>query len=342
MILATPSGILSGLPWHARLKRVNPSTLEGFSSRARWPHMPVPGEVATPAALWRTITGMRLRIATWNMNSWQRAKVAASAWALLSSLEVDIALDNEAIPPPRTHGPSLPRCVPDAADGTAWHIGPSRKWGTAVAVYNPAFSVTPIPLYPLARRPRGELAVSHPGTIAVAEIGVPDAAPIVAVSTYGLMDDWTPAVGSYATTTVNRMLSDLTPLFDSKRGQRLVLGGDLNVGDQGGPGTSLYRWLPMHRATMDRFAAMGLTDLLRAKVPDGRGPLAGCPCGGGRSCRHVRTQRYRNLVTSPPWQNDYIFAGSWLAARCSACFAFDDETAWALSDHCPVIVEFDV
>jgi hypothetical protein len=57
---------------------------------------------------------------------------------------------------------------------------------------------------------------TYPGSTIVARVLV------TCVSVYGLMN-------VYAQTTMLRIVADLIPLFDSPEGERVVLGGDLNV-----------------------------------------------------------------------------------------------------------------
>ncbi len=98
----------------------------------------------------------------------------------------------------------------------------------------------------------------------------------------------------------------------------------------------------MHRNTVDRCAAAGFVDCLAQEVAPDRGPLASCPCGPAPECRHVRTFRFDNKPDGGPWQVKSFFALKALAPSLISCAPVDDEQAWALSDHCPVIAEFDV
>ena len=45
-----------------------------------------------------------------------------------------------------------------------------------------------------------------------------------------------------------------------------------------------------------------------------------------------------------PWQNDYLFASEGLVGRVRSCQALNapDSRAWELSDHCPVVAEFEL
>ena len=163
---------------------------------------------------------------------------------------------------------------------------------------------------------------THPGSVAIAtcEDG------LTLVSIYGLIEN------GYAITSVHRQLSDLTPLFDSKLGARVVLAGDLNVTTQFDEPTR-----SRHRNFLQRLEIFGLIDALSLMRPD-RPPLAGCPCND-TPCRHVRTQRHPQ--SEVPWQNDYCFVSRSMGDAVSACYAHDggDPAPWTLSDHCPIVLE---
>ena len=169
---------------------------------------------------------------------------------------------------------------------------------------------------------------AHPGCMAIAQVSIPNADPIVVVSMYGMIHE------SYAVTTVQGLLNDLTPLIDSALGKRLVVGGDLNLSTQLDPP---HR--QRHQNVFERFEAFGLVNLLSLR--NTRTPLEGCPCDDA-PCRHVQTHRHNR--SDKPWQDDYLFASKALAERLTNSYALDsgDPDPWSLSDHCPVVAEFDL
>lgn len=238
-------------------------------------------------------------------------------WAYLRDhLPADVALLQEA--------------APREASGPIFRkggIGTNRPWGSAIVprgvrlreltdVTGP-HSVTPASLYR-----------TWPGAVVVAVAEPDDQPPVTFVGVYGLIDC------GYAVTTVHRVLSDLTPLLDSRLGKRLILGGDLNCSTQLKPP---HR--ERHRDLFSRFAGLGLVDLL-ALPGDDRGRLDGCPCADS-PCRHVQTHRHPR--SEVPWQDDYLFATKAMADRLVRCEAIDhgDPDPWAFSDHCPIAAEFD-
>jgi|HubBroStandDraft_6_1064221.scaffolds.fasta_scaffold110449_2 endonuclease/exonuclease/phosphatase family metal-dependent hydrolase len=45
-----------------------------------------------------------------------------------------------------------------------------------------------------------------------------------------------------------------------------------------------------------------------------------------------------NRPASRPSQLDYVFASDSLVPQVSACTVRDEDAAWALSDHCPIVI----
>lgn len=277
---------------------------------------------------------MSLKIVTWNMDHWKGQlsipEHTRAAWSYLDGLAPDIALVQEAVSPISSGEDSQWKActVPPASEPRSWWISSNRPWGSAVVSYGP--DVTAVTA---ARSPYSPHEVpilqTHPGCVRVAQATLPGRSALTIISVYGLID------AGYAVTTMHRILSDLTPLFDDKRyNERIILGGDLNISTQLPPPHRTR-----HRIVLDRIKAFGLVDCLDLMLRDAR-PLANCPCHEAL-CRHIRTQR-RAQNPEVPWQNDYIFASEPLANRLKACYAHDDEGAWQLSDHCPVCAEFDL
>lgn len=158
--------------------------------------------------------------------------------------------------------------------------------------------------------------------------------PVIVVSVYGVIDH------GYAESTVHRILSDLTPLIDERRGRRILLAGDLNITTQ---------WSAKHRSFLkgrhqeclrrelslfSRFEALGLRNVVVRAEPS---PLEGCECHFGAECRHVQTQRHDRSTF--PWQNDYMFASEDLLEEPFTVEVLDRDDAWQLSGHCPIVLE---
>jgi endonuclease/exonuclease/phosphatase family metal-dependent hydrolase len=133
-------------------------------------------------------------------------------------------------------------------------------------------------------------------------------------------------------------LSDLTPLLDQRRARGIVFAGDLNITTQ---------WSAKHKGFLrgrqdeclkrdanlfERFNALGLHNLAV-----GDAPLENCACTLGAACRHAQTQRHERSEFA--WQNDYVFVTADLLEQQPRIEVIDDEAAWRLSGHCPLVVD---
>lgn len=285
-----------------------------------------------------------MRIVTWNMNHWSRsADARARAWSFLrDGLRADVALVQEAVPP-------------NGADAVYKPIdanNPRTKWGSAVVALSPHYR-----LHPRTRRAlgapdtEGELAESHPGTAAVADVvEVSTGKPrFVAVSFYGAWEYFPrnpnrpkqrPAI--YSASTSHRIVSDLSPLLagggKSPHKIPVVLAGDFNATTQIAAEKFWECELEETRVLFDRLRALSLHDLI-SHTKDTRARLADCSCRTPDSCSHVRTYRHANRKESRPTQLDYVFASEQLLPQVTSCKVWDEDEAWALSDHCPVVIE---
>ena len=265
------------------------------------------------------------------MDHWRRsAELRTRAWTYLESeIRPDVALLQEAHPTSSHSG------VVFRAGGILDERGDKPKdlgWGSAVVSFGPTLRGIESAIGPFRPEPNPILR-TFPGCVAVAEVQAPTS--LVVVSAYGLIDR------GYADSTVHRILSDLTPLIDERRSRRMVIAGDLNITTQ---------WSSKHRSflkgrheeclardlnLMNRFEALGFHNV----VVRTNGPLSGCECQAGDSCRHVQTQRHDRSTF--PWQNDYIFVTDDILKCKPTVEVFDRDEAWELSGHCPLVIEFD-
>lgn len=253
-------------------------------------------------------------VVVWNMNEAGTPK--PRAWAALGELGADVALLNEA---------RVPKEVAGSLRGGVRTVGldpKKRDWATAIA------SPHEITDLPGDVRTRGEhrapFARSREGSWEAALVAVPGVGRVTAISLYGLMDERSDA-------SVHRSLSDLTPVFeDGRLNKLLVLGGDLNTWT-GWPegGVRVAR----DASVLRRIEAFGLVDVLAKD----RGPLEGCVCTLGDECRHVRTRLDRRYPDTP-YQMDYLYASPKLAERLESCDIVELENS--PSDHFPIRAEF--
>lgn len=240
---------------------------------------------------------MRVSITTWNMDYWKRNKEQReAAWDyLIQTIAPDIALVQEFSPPVKQ----------DACFNILYReIGGTRRWGSAIITRG--LSVQEV-----------QFNNNYPGAVVAADVMLPNGWLLTAISLYGLIDD-----NGYATTTLHRMLSDLTPLLHRRTGRRdFVVGGDYNVSTQW---DEHYGYKdPSHRIFFERLEDFGLIN-----------------CTARFHGGHVQTNRHPR--SSVPWQNDYIHVSAEVANRLVSCDVVDDPVIWELSDHNPVVAIIDV
>jgi endonuclease/exonuclease/phosphatase family metal-dependent hydrolase len=203
-----------------------------------------------------------------------------------------------------------------------------RPWATAIASRHEVGEIVDARAHRYGRPIRAPFETSRPGSWTAALVTIPDFGDVTVASLYRLLDEKSDA-------SVHRSLSELTPLFEDRRYNRMLLvGGDLNTWTGWGDGSE---HLARDVSVLQRIEALGLVDCLRQCRPPGR--LAGCPCSD-EPCGHTRTRRdprYPNV----PYQDDYLFASPKMAERLRTCTALD-ESPWAsISDHLPIVASFD-
>lgn len=272
-----------------------------------------------------------MRVVSWNMDAWKGrlrdADHATKAWAQLLALEPDVALLQEAPRPTPGTIPSGFALFPSADAAERWTFGTSPKWTTALLVRTD--DAKEIESVPIGARDRAQKLVrSHVGAWVAARAAI-GTEQLVVVSLYGLLEGPLMNRETYATTSVHRSLSDLTPLLDGERRRgRVILAGDLNCSTQLSP-----PWREAHRAVFHRIGAFRLANLFEVERL-GIAAAAECPCAD-RPCHHVQTHRHPGSGT--PWCNDYVFVGRALAAQAASIRV--DESSYALSDHGAVVAE---
>jgi hypothetical protein len=277
-----------------------------------------------------------MRIGSWNLNraTWQhRARFTngeehrRASWDALGELELDVALVQEAAPPP----PGLtrpPTCtVPVEQTNDAWRSlpGPQRWWCAAIASWSPELTDRVLP-----DRYR-DLDITHQGAYAVAAMTWRDTRVLLA-SVYALWDYagiHLDAKPRYAETSLHRTISDLTPVIDQARADALpvVLAGDLNASTQH---PKPYR--DAYRLVHARLVALGLVNV---SVRAADTVLDGCTCSDD-PCRHVRT--YEGAT---PYQNDYIYVSASLEPYVRFTEMAQTPMRDAVSDHAPLVIQLE-
>jgi endonuclease/exonuclease/phosphatase family metal-dependent hydrolase len=257
-----------------------------------------------------------MRVIAWNVAN------RSHAFDALETLEPDIALLNEASPPPTSTGIWRP--------ATEGRDGGRRPWSVAVLSAHPVREITDArPTWRQSTR-AVPFACSRPGSWIAASVEILPSNFVTAVALYGLMDE-------FSDSSVHRSLSELSPVLDDPNYQRYaLLGGDLNTWT-GWPAND--RFLARDLNLLQRFEALGLVDCLALMRPKGR--LEGCTCRFGDACTHTRTRRDPRRP-EVPYQNDYLWASPALAKHLVSCQALADDHWFSISDHAPIVAEFDL
>ncbi len=228
-----------------------------------------------------------------------------AAWSVLTGLQADVALLQEAPPPP----PGL--------EGHTYHepFAPARPWATTIWSR-----------YPLTPLPASSSVVEAPwraGPCAAVEVLLPSGG-IVTVLCIHAVDDrhrysQRKDPKGYATATLHHVLSDITGYLDDTarrgrgrghRGNRLIVGGDLNIS----LGWDIRSGRSTARLAFDRILDFGLATVLEIRPDD----------------RHSTCVRDR----IPYRQIDYLFTD---CARPAVGHIADTPEIRACSDHLPII-----
>ena len=257
--------------------------------------------------------GRPFRLVTWNMNHWQQpAERRAEAWDWLrGAAALDVALVQETVPPP-----SLAR------EHVVYHeIAGHRPWGSAVVALGNGIELEEIWAVSAGAHWRQRLALTHPGSVAVARVYIPGIASISAVSVYNLLEG-NPAAN------LLRVTADLVPLLDSVDGDRVIVGGDLNV----------YGAVAQGRRTragtiFALLANLGLQPvggLPHIERPDAR---SDCPCGAGGGCGHIPTWKGLDL--------DQLFVSDGLRDQVRS-LRVERSVVDRWSDHAALVLEMEL
>ncbi len=239
-----------------------------------------------------------MKCLVWNMDYWKRSrKQREQAWDYVTQIDPDICLLNE--------------CIDHPSQQYRIHSKDTGDWGIGVFSKYALSEITSIT--------RGKktlpMLISHPEALVASQLTV-DNQDIVAVSLYGKMDK-----SGYATTTLHRSLSDLTPLLDGQRKKTrwLLIGGDFNAD----PLIDKQQRNSAHHIFYERLKDFKLYDCCKKFNPD-------------------RVQTNRSSRSKLQWENDRLFAGKALYDRLISCEVIDDSDLYELSDHNPIIAEFDI
>jgi hypothetical protein len=271
-----------------------------------------------------------MRLLSWNMGHRE------AHWHVLTSTnDIDVALLQEAVPPPEG---GVRQTIPAA--GECWRTaGANRHFCAAIAQLSDRVSLRPVRTTSLADAGGDELGVSLPGTLAAGRVTDESAEQITVVSMYAAWSSpipWTKGSWIYADASAHRLISDLSALVASQRGHRILVAGDLNVLFGHGEHGSDY-WRARYETVFTRMAAIGLP-FVGPQYPNGE-QCTPWPRELPRDSKNVPTFRTRNTdPSSGTRQLDFVFASRDLAPRVSVR-ARNAPSDWGPSDHCRLEIE---
>ena len=259
-------------------------------------------------------TATPFRVVSWNMNHWRQPTrpedTRVQGWEYLrNTLRPDVALLQETVPPALTDGRTV----------VYREIADYRPWGSAI-VARPGLPLETVWAVPTRfSRRRFQLANTFPGSVAIGEVTIAGIAPITLVSVYNVID-------VYAQTTLLRIVADLVPLFDSSKGSRVILAGDLNVSMT----TQDPYYLRRGRAILGALEGLGLVEVtaVAKQRPD---PWLDCPCGAAGGCLHLRTWQSHEL--------DHAYVTESLRDEVQSITVDYAAVANGFSDHAPLVID---
>lgn len=224
------------------------------------------------------------------------------------------------------------------AKGTDLDVVPAEPWeADGAGAFRTAVAARP---GALSLRPRGEVAVSRPGTLAVADVVRDGEVVLTVASAYGTWES--PAVDDgliFSDASAHRLLSDLAQLVTSRDGHRLLVAGDWNMLYGYSENADAY-WAGRQQSVFDRAAAMGLA-FMGPQAPDGR-QADPWPEQLPRASRNVPT--FHDDTQTPATatrQLDYVLASTAIADRVHTG-ALNSPNEWGPSDHCRLAIDVDL
>ena len=267
--------------------------------------------------------------------SWNIAR-RKEVWRHLLDTDADVALLQEATEPPpdvasRIEIDAEPWCT-DGADA----VRPGRAAVVRLTNRVQVNWLTPISLEQAVSE---DLAVSHRGTHAAAEVVESGDVRCTVVSMYALWEKPHRSTGSgwiYADASVHRLISDLAVLVGQQSSHRIIAAGDLNILYGYGEDGSKY-WAARYDTVFKRMEAMGIP-FVGPQAPNGRsaGPW---PSELPAESKNIPTYHTTRMTPAQAErQLDFVFASTALVGRMQVR-ALNEPSDWGPSDHCRVCIE---
>ena len=305
---------------------------------------------------------MAVTVVSWNIDT------RREPWRQLMQMDADVALLQEATPPPDDVVRQRDAALPPTQDTGPLDIGPREAWdshswnsdwwrGRWRALFHRWPMVVRLSdrvdvewfkqIGPVGDGEPGEIEVSGVGTITAARVTPKDGstAPFIAVSMYGRWLRPHPSTKirsrdmNYADASVHRIISDLSTFIgheDSGR-HRILAAGDLNITRGYGHGPSPY-WDARYRNVFERMEAIGL-EFMGPQLPHGRQAKT-LATGEPEDSQNVVTYHLRNRTPATASNNQFDFAFASRGFHESITVrAMNAVEEWGASDHCRLLIE---
>ena len=293
---------------------------------------------------------MTLTVVSWNI-----AKTHKS-WHQLLEMDADLALLQEATPPPDdvTQRQQSRSGILDIGPRASWD---SHSWNAQKALFDRWPMVVRLSdrvdvewfrqVGPISEpAEKDQFAVSGIGTIAAARVTPREVSiePFIAVSMYARWIKWQPSIKKSPTwkvgqpdSSAHRIISDLSAFigYANPQRHRILAAGDLNIGY--GDDVDPY-WKARNQSVFERMSTIGL-EFMGPHAPNGRQAETRNP-GEPADSRNVVTfyPIGKNPATARNAQLDYAFASRGFHEDISV-WAMNAVEEWGASDHCRVLIE---
>ena len=305
---------------------------------------------------------MGLKVVSWNI-----AK-KREPWRELVKMGADVALLQEAVPPPEDLARMRDAKLPPAEGAGSLDIGPQDAWDSHSwnsdwwrgRGWDKMYDRWPMvvrlsdrvdvewfkQISPWGGAETNEIEVSGIGTITAARVTPKDGStePFIAVSMYArwmkthasVKTSWREGI---ADASVHRIISDLSAFIGHENPQRhrILAAGDLNIAHGYGDGGNPAYWEARYRSVFDRMSAIGM-EFMGPQAPNGRQAetrATGEPPDSGNVVTFYLPGK--NPETGNNIQLDYAFASRGFHESVKVR-ALNEVDEWGSSDHCRVLI----
>ena len=270
-------------------------------------------------------------------------------WRQLAAMDADVALLQEATPPPPDVAAEVDTGPSEHWDAR-WHEGCVEgrvdrlldRWPMVVRLSDRVEVEWFRQVGPISETEEDEIAVSGIGTIAAARVIPREAPPFIVASMYARWIKPHPSTGNrwaqFSDGSTHRIISDLSAFIGSADPgtHRILAAGDLNLIH--GATRSQSTVHPVRdRTVLDRMDALGL-EFLGPRYPAGR---RADPAPPGLPTDTLNVPTFHHSTESPATaslQLDYVFASRGFHERVGVR-ARNAAEEWGASDHCRLLVE---